>query len=377
MATRIVFTGDISFSKYFESAWKTPDVLSPEIREYLRDADFVLANVECPLTGRSIRSERVLNHACSPEAGAFLRENGILYWSLANNHIMDCGAEGLADTIRCAEENGCKTVGAGADEREAARPLMLGTDVRIGILSLAKPWTYLKAGSEKPGALTWEHTALIRERIAGLRRDGADWVVVIAHGGDEYASVPLPYMRENYHALLAAGADVIVAHHPHVVQNYELPEKNKAIFYSLGNFIFDTENQRGFAHTDEGILLGIVFEKGSFRFDSLALKINRADNTVETGETPAVFTEIKAKDYAKVWPLAARYFYPVDLRNRKTLHKKISKYSKPVLFAHEIAVCKHRRERDIQRGRALSLLGKWKKAECREVIRYIKGEDAL
>ena len=110
MATRIVFTGDISFSKYFESAWKKTDVLSPEIRQYLRDADFAVANVECPLTDRSIRSERVLNHACSPEAGAFLRENGILYWSLANNHIMDCGAEGLADTIRCAEENGCNDI---------------------------------------------------------------------------------------------------------------------------------------------------------------------------------------------------------------------------------------------------------------------------
>ena len=376
MSTRIVFTGDISFSKHFAGAWENPALLSADVLRYLEGADHVVANVECPLTAREIRSARVLNHACAPEAGAFLSTHGIRNWSLANNHIMDCGAEGLADTVACAAENGCTTVGAGADEAAAAQPLMLGNDVRIGILSLAKPWTYLRAGAGQPGALTWEHTALVRKQIAGLRKKGADWIVVIAHGGDEYAPVPLPYMRKTYHSLLQMGADLVVAHHPHVVQNYELPEQNKAIFYSLGNFIFDTDNQREFAHTDTGILLGIDFRKDGFSFDHLALKINRTDHTVESGETPAIFTEITAADYEKIWPLSAKYFYPVDLKNRKTLHKKMQKYKGPLLLIHELAVCRHRREREIQQGRALSLLGKWKSAGCQAVVRYIKGEKA-
>ncbi len=373
MGTRIVFTGDISFSKFFANAWEKENLLAPEIRTYLRDADHTVANVECALTDRSIESSRVLNHACSPNAGAFLRDAGMRCWSLANNHIMDCGADGMLDTVQCARDNGCQWLGVGENLAEAARPVMLGEDVRIGILSLAKPWTYLIAGEQKPGALTWEQTSAIKQGIDKLRADGADWVVLIVHGGDEYASVPLPYMRERYHALLGLGADIIVAHHPHVVQNYECPAPNKAIFYSLGNFIFDTENQRTFAHTDTGVLLGVNFEKDAFAFDHLAVRIDHGQNTVVCGETPAIFCEISAEDYQKIWPLAAKCFYPVDLKNRKNLHPKIGKYAKPVLFAHEVFVCRHRREREIQCGRMLAAAGKWKTAGCKEAVQYIQG----
>lgn len=374
MRTRIVFTGDISFSKFFENAWQRDDLLSPEIKQYLRDSECTVANVECPLTDRKIDSTRVLNHACPPEAGAFLKGLGVHCWSLANNHITDCGAGGLLDTLRCAKENGCKTIGVGANAEEASRPVLIGGDVKIGVISLAKPWTYLKAGSNTPGALTWEHTDLIKRSINMLRKKGADWVVIIAHGGDEYADIALPLMRKQYHALLDLGADIIVAHHPHVVQNYELPEKNKAIFYSLGNFIFDTENQRAFRNTDTGVLLGINFEKESFSFDHLPVHIDRNGNRVVKGETPAIFCEISDDDYKRIWPFAARCFYSVDLRNRKKLHKKMEGYSPAVMLAHEIFVCRHKRERTIQYGRFLSYLGKWKNAGCKDVIRYIKGE---
>lgn len=93
------------------------------------------------------------------------------------------------------------------------------------------------------------------------------WCVIVVHGGEEFASLPNPYTRVRYLKYLELGADVVVGHHPHVTENYELFEDGKVIFYSLGNFIFDTDYQRAHPYTDEGALLKLIFteEKVDFR----------------------------------------------------------------------------------------------------------------
>ena len=90
------------------------------------------------------------------------------------------------------------------------------------------------------------------------------WCVVIAHDGEEFTSLPMPYTRDRYIKYLEFGADIVVAHHPHVPMNYELFDNNKAIFYSLGNFIFDTDYQRSQFNTEKGVLLKLIFTDSCF-----------------------------------------------------------------------------------------------------------------
>ena len=95
---------------------------------------------------------------------------------------------------------------------------------------------------------------MIAKRIAEIKAK-CRWCVVICHGGEEFAAMPLPYVRNRYLQYLELGADVVVGHHPHVPENYELLDNGKAIFYSLGNFIFDTDYQRAHLYTELFLIL--------------------------------------------------------------------------------------------------------------------------
>ena len=370
MSIRLVFTGDIAFSRYFRDGWKQDGILSPEIEDYLRGADHVVANVECVLTDKEFRRKGSLLHACDPEAGAFLKKRNMSIWSLANNHMLDCGAPGIDDTLRAAADNGCRALGAGADLDQAARPLIVGEEVKVGILALARSWTYIMAEPEKAGVLTWDKTELIRSRIRELRKS-VDWVVLIVHGGDEYADLSMPYIRKRYRKLLSYGADIIVGHHPHVVQQYERVG-DKLIVYSLGNFIFDTDMQRQFRHTDRGVLLGITLDRESFTFDHLATRINREKHTVEAGETPAVFCEVNEAEYQRLWPLAAKTFYKEEAKRWLLIQKKPKKAPKLSLLIHNAAACRHDRMRTILKGRLTARAGAWKESALQDVCGYLQ-----
>lgn len=367
---RIVFTGDIAFSRYFKNAWKDNGCLSEGIMQYLDKANYVVANVECPLTTNQIKSKRPLNHMGDPHAGEYLRRMNILNWTLANNHIMDCEADGLRDTLRCAEENGCQAIGAGENEAEASRPLILGDEVKVGILAVAGDWAHVKAGKDTPGALTIDKTDIIADAIRELRKT-VDWVVVAAHNGDEYTDLVLPYRREQYIKLLKLGADIVVGHHPHVVQQYEYFGK-KLIVYSLGNFIFDTEHQRNFKHTDTGMLIGIDFKKNGFTMDLYPTRINREEKRIEEGTIPAVFQNISDDEYSKLWPLAAYNLNIADMKNRKLLSKwKLYDY-RIMMFMANVYKCRQKPYRSMQIGRFLSVFGQWKKTTLPDVVKYMR-----
>ena len=116
--TSIAFTGDIAFSKYFKDHWHK-DFLDGKITDFLRQADHVVANVECPLTDPAVSSKMEINHFSTPEAGSWLPKIFADIWTLANNHILDCGEAGMSDTIACARKYGATTVGAGKNIDEA------------------------------------------------------------------------------------------------------------------------------------------------------------------------------------------------------------------------------------------------------------------
>ena len=113
---------------------------------------------------------------------------------------------------------------------------------------------------------------------------------------------------------LEFGADVVVGHHPHVPENYELFEDGKAIFYSLGNFIFDTDYQRAHLYTDIGVLLKLSFTEDKMDFDAIGIRIIRGEERIDVTTLPDIFVNVPASEYELLAPLSAKAFVAEDMR---------------------------------------------------------------
>jgi len=115
---------------------------------------------------------------------------------------------------------------------------------------------------------------------------------------------------------LEMGADVIIGHHPHVPMNYE-KVGDKIIFYSLGNFIFDTDYQRAQMNTETGILVKLIFSDEGIDFTAMGTRNNREENRLEAGELPAIFTEINEEEYKLLLPLASQAFIEAEKKRKR------------------------------------------------------------
>lgn len=309
----IAFTGDIAFSKYFDGAWSR-DFIARGVFDFLQSADYVVGNIEAPITNEAISSKRSLNHVNNPECINVLKKLNINIWNLANNHIMDCQANGLHSTLKYANEEGINVIGAGIDVNMASETIIVGEQLKVGMLAFTMPLSHVIADNNKPGALTWKNIELIKAKIKALR-DKVNYIVLNIHGGEEFSQMPMPYIRDLYHKFLDLGADIIVGHHPHVTQNYEIVGK-KIIYYSLGNFIFDTDYQRIQKNSDIGVLLKLNFTKDGYDFIQMFTKINREENRIEETNRCPVFCDINEADYQLLWPFAAKDY---DKAHRKAI----------------------------------------------------------
>lgn len=369
---KIAFTGDIAFSKYFKNAYENPNLLSKEIIEYLRSADLTVANVEAPVSARPISSLEVLTHVNHPRITETLEKINAKVWNIANNHSMDCGEQGLKDTLEKANEVGALTIGAGFNRTEARKPLVLEKNgIKVGVLSVASPLSE-PATDTKAGCFMWDEFKLIKQTLTELREE-CDHVVVVSHGGEEFTQLPLPFARDKYLKYLKWGANVVVAHHPHVPQNYETIG-DKVIFYSLGNFIFDTDYQRNQRNTDVGVLVKLYFEKQSFSFDSLSIKINREKNQVELAKPLFIFRDIDAKTYKKLLPLVEED-YSVNLWSKFAFTKQTKKIcSRRAFFKAKMKRFKFYERFGILKAIMRKPLKSWKKCD-KELVKYISNVD--
>lgn len=310
----IVFTGDIGFDKYMQGKWEDENLLSPAVLEFFHSADHVCANVEGALINATDNGEKgVLFHSMDPKATQVFQKMHADIWSLGNNHTMDAGLDGIVNTKAIAAELGVKTVGAGLNLEEASAPVYLDEAGGIGLICLSYLVGCVPATETDPGTFPWDNMELIAKRIAEVKAK-CRWCVIICHGGEEFAAMPLPYVRDRYMAYLELGADAVVGHHPHVPENYELFENNKAIFYSLGNFIFDTDYQRAHLYTENGIFLKLLFTEEKMDFEATGIQIIRGPEQIDIAPLPDIFTNIPAEEYELLAPLSAKAFLAEDMR---------------------------------------------------------------
>lgn len=367
--TTIAFTGDIAFSKYFATGYEKPDLMDGEIEDFLRSAHHVVANIEAPVTAGDIQSTRKLNHVNPPEAVPLLLRLNARIWSLANNHVMDCQEQGLRDTLDIAAKNGIRTLGAGMNKEEAARILELPEAGGIGLFSVTYYRDFLKAGDTTPGCVTCDDLETIRKNIAEIKSRNR-WCVMVVHEGGEFSNMPMPFFRRLYLKYLDLGADVIVAHHPHVVQNWE-QVGDKLIFYSLGNFVFDTDYQRKQKYSEYGVLVKLHFTETALTWESLATKVDREHNRIVTCTPPAIFTGIDSKAYARLWPLGAVNYCHTDRTAGIWLKPEKAKYGALRWLWDDIGFHGFSRAMEMLWGRTLARLGLWKSADP-DVVDYLR-----
>ncbi len=304
----LTFTGDIGFDRYMSGRWTDENLIDEDLLAFLRDGDHVIANVEGPVIAQPENTENTgakqLLHSIDPAAVCVLRRMGADIWNINNNHIMDAGPEGVASTLCVAAENGVRTIGAGMNIKEACTPVILHEAGGIGLFGVGYQRACRPAGEEKAGCLSWSNMEAIQAVIDEIKRT-CRWCVVVAHGGEEFTALPSPYTRDRYLQYLEMGADVVVSHHPHVPMNYETVG-DKLIFYSLGNFIFDTDYQRAQYNTEYGIVVKLLFTTQSVSFEARGLKIDRETERVVPWDLPRIFRDVHEKDYRLLVPLSEK-----------------------------------------------------------------------
>lgn len=223
----------------------------------LAGADLTVADLECALTSSFAPPDDpfTMRFMTFPQAVEGLLLAGIDAVSLANNHSMDFGAQGMRDTLAILQAHGIAHCGIGETLAEARRPALLdvaGTTIALlGYDGISGAW--YGAGEDWPGTapLTVEYVIEDVSAAAGL----ADIVIPFFHWGIEYTLLPTEEQRRIARAAIDAGATLVLGSHPHWLQGFEF-YRGKPIFYSLGNFVFDQEWS---LETKQGVILRLRF----------------------------------------------------------------------------------------------------------------------
>lgn len=240
----LLFAGDVYFSDYVKNAYRQAGgisgVLDDGIRQEIANADIFMVNQEFPFTERGEKvPDKQFNFRVSPEWVSVLKEMDVDLVTLANNHILDYGKQGLLDSCDTLKEAGIAYVGGGKDFDEAKKLVTMEAGGRtIGFLGTSRVYMdgSWAAGKEHPGVFSTYDSSKPLEEIQKAKEQ-CDYLVVYVHWGIERSTEPEAYQRTMGQAYIDAGADLVVGSHPHVLQPIET-YKDKTIAYSLGNFVF-------------------------------------------------------------------------------------------------------------------------------------------
>ncbi len=262
----LLFTGDVSIQR--SEVNQPPESIFALVEPIFRQADIRFCQLESVFSniGGSTAHKSVAFRT-APENASALKYAGFDVLSLAGNHCMDSGPEALLDCVELLTGQGFHILGVGKNIAEARKPVVLEREgTRIGFLtynSILPPGFRAKSGkagcsplgvythyeqveTHQPGTPCLIRTFPVMEDLEAMKQDieclraRADVVVVSFHWGLHFIPAALAeYERVVGHIAIDTGADLIIAHHPHILKGIEV-YKGKVIFYSLGNFAFDS-----------------------------------------------------------------------------------------------------------------------------------------
>ena len=225
-----------SNADYFVSS-EVNSILDQNLMEYLSQPSFKIFNLEMPLTDR-VSPIKKAGPALRANAGAInlYKTIGVNLFTLANNHIMDQGIQGLESTISILNSSGILYVGAGSNLHLAEKPLVFPFGKhKIGIYACVEH-EFSIANDTTPGANPFDPLESY-DHIIALKQE-CDYVIVLYHGGKEHYRYPSPDLQRYCRKFVQKGADLVICQHSHCIGCME-KAGNGTIVYGQGNFLFD------------------------------------------------------------------------------------------------------------------------------------------
>lgn len=242
---RITGVGDLMMGSWVVSVLERKGAGYPfdSTRTVIERADIAIANLEAPFTRESEAfPDKKYTFKVPPRYAEGVSGSGFDVVNLANNHMLDYGCRGLKTTLETLSAHSIAAVGAGPHRSAACAPVYLerqGMTIAFFGFSFTFPREFwarpARCGTCHPGE------SLMQDLI-GEAREKADLVVVSFHWGQEKRTTPKPYQIYFAQRAIDSGADLVLGHHPHVLQGLQW-YRGKLIAYSLGNYAFGSYSE--------------------------------------------------------------------------------------------------------------------------------------
>jgi poly-gamma-glutamate synthesis protein (capsule biosynthesis protein) len=324
----LTFTRGYGFRTQLQNKDRNFDTILTEI---FPKSNHIICNLESPLINRENRLKDTFFG--DPLFSDFLLKNKIRLVNLANNHILEHGKEGLLSTVKILKDHGISCIGCDDSVLKNIH-YILEENIKIGLSGFS--CVDLDKINNCNDFAELNELDII-DKIEEMKRNNANVIIISLHWGNEYIQIPSLRQREIAYRLIDNGADIIIGHHPHVVQPYEQYKKGH-IFYSLGNFIFDYIHSK---KVSIGLVVDLVFSEGkSFSINTRGVKLSYK-NVVETiplEKFTNYFAQIN-QSFDKVKDYNTSEYHKRYLKILKFMHLKERIMMKLALF-HELLVVK-------------------------------------
>ncbi len=286
----ISFAGDILFDPNYsvmatllQNDGHISNAIKPDVIAEMESADIMMLNNEFPYTDRGTPTKgKKFTFRASTSSVSYLQDMGVDIVSLANNHSYDYGEQGFRDTLQTLKDARIPYVGAGRNEEEALKPVYyIINNMKIAFVSATQiekgdyPDTK-GATAESPGVFRcWNVQKLLQ--VVAEAKENSDFVIVYIHWGTENQESTDWAQDEQAPQIVAAGADLIIGNHPHLLQKIDVID-GVPVVYSLGNFWFNSKT------IDTGIVKVSVNKEGLRDFQFIPCLQSNCKTTLLTGE---------------------------------------------------------------------------------------------
>ncbi len=268
-STRVLFVGDIMLDrKVAERSRAAHDLAYPFEKlppGWFNQFDYAVANLEGPVTDKRRPPEKAIDFRFDPAVIPVLKAQGIKAVSQANNHELDQGSVGAAESRRRLQEAGLLVFGHEIDDGDLALATTAINGIRFAFLGFNTTDNPLDEAAT--------------ETVIKKAKAQADHVIVFMHWGQEYHDHPEQNQRDRAHWFIDRGVDAVIGGHPHWVQGMET-YKNKPIVYSLGNFIFDQDFS---LETRQGLAIVLTFIGSQITVEPIPIQIDQSQPRVLEG----------------------------------------------------------------------------------------------
>lgn len=251
----LLFVGDIILSRGVEYLYPKYKNIGnypfQNIATFTKSFDLTIGNLETPITSKGpYMTPYSLVFNSNPKYVQVLKNVGFDILNLANNHSLDKGEAGARETVKFLEEINIESIGSLENCHNGLVKNING--IKIGFLGYS--YTGYNSGNNAPSDLVcnWRDEPKIKEDILKLKNK-VDFLILFTHTGTEYKNTPDKEDEEKMKKLVDFGVDAIISSHPHVIQKVE-NYKNGIMAYSLGNFVFDDQENPA---TEEGLAIEI------------------------------------------------------------------------------------------------------------------------